>query len=451
MDGENKKYQLDKRTLCKYGAKCYQKNPAHLKKYKHPIKRKMVNSPDRSTKKFKTEDKVAAIKDESESEDISIQDDSDSSIYSDTNIKVNNDVSDSDSESSCSNLSSFDGNNSFKDILDKLDNASSTNTIKSDISQKNEESNREQWSIFIKEKFLVSMPDDFYQFWDLCEKLKPSNPLEAFKEVGLYLVGPYDVLAGKFLNVKKSENEYLIHWRYYRDPPELQTVLRTDDISGYHIGYFRDDPDKLPVLLVSNSPKKNGILTPMGGNIFSAVNIFLEDLKKTGNPFRKMLIGKLQSKLIEEAGKLGIDMASKTKEMIAREKKIVTRTFNKIGLCVPYDKKTQIGYRELALSNKVLEVNLTKLQNSKTQEDKQKCLSELQPVFTYTSIATDECDFGTGIELGWNIISHGIDSLNPTVERFLATNYRLLNMEAFAKIAQAHMKNRKRGLDLSVL
>lgn len=26
----------DKRTPCNYGAKCYQKNPAHREKYKHP-------------------------------------------------------------------------------------------------------------------------------------------------------------------------------------------------------------------------------------------------------------------------------------------------------------------------------------------------------------------------------------------------------------------------------
>jgi len=37
-------------------------------------------------------------------------------------------------------------------------------------------------------------------------------------------VGPYDVLSG---NLKYSESEddkekYLIHWRYYYDPPEFQ-------------------------------------------------------------------------------------------------------------------------------------------------------------------------------------------------------------------------------------
>lgn len=79
------------------------------------------------------------------------------------------------------------------------------------------------------------------------------------------------IISGKFSSIKKSPDEYLIHWRYYRDPPEMQTVLRSDEPTGYHIGYFRDSPGDLPTLLVSNHSKKNGILTQMGGNIFSAV------------------------------------------------------------------------------------------------------------------------------------------------------------------------------------
>lgn len=72
-------------------------------------------------------------------------------------------------------------------------------------------------------------------------------------------------------------------------------------------------------------------------------------------------------------------------------------------------------------------------------------------MFTYANIATDECDFGTGIELGWNLIAHGIDSLNYTIRGFLVTNYRLLNKEVFAKIAEAHMENRRQGCNLSIL
>lgn len=124
---------------------------------------------------------------------------------------------------------------------------------------------------FIKSRFLVEMPDDFYQFFTFCQEIKPQNPSEALKDIGLILVGPFDVLANKFKHVKKKSEDYLIHWRYFYDPPELQTVLKGDDRTGFHIGYFRDLPKEPPVFLVRNNGTKDGTLTKMGDNIFAAV------------------------------------------------------------------------------------------------------------------------------------------------------------------------------------
>lgn len=125
---------------------------------------------------------------------------------------------------------------------------------------------------FIKEKFLVEMPDDFYAFYEFCKKLNTRDPLKAFADVDLFLVGPFDVLADKFTNVKsKTSDQYLIHWRYYYDPPEFQTVLKGDDKRGYHIGYFRDSPEEQPVFLANNCAEVDGVLNVMGNNIFAAV------------------------------------------------------------------------------------------------------------------------------------------------------------------------------------
>lgn len=52
-----------------------------------------------------------------------------------------------------------------------------------------------------------------------------------------------------------------------------------------------------------------------------------------------MSIGSIQALLTREASALGMDMSRKTNAMVVREKKIVTRSFNKIGLVVPFDKK----------------------------------------------------------------------------------------------------------------
>lgn len=109
-----------------------------------------------------------------------------------------------------------------------------------------------------------------------------------------------------------------------------------------------------------------------------------------------------------------------------------------------------MGYRELALSNKELHSLLNKLKTC-TPEQQKEHLSELQPVVTYASIALDECDFGTGLELGWNLFFYGIECLNGTTLRFLRDSYNLLHRGTFAKIAEAHLSNRRKGCNLSIL
>lgn len=88
------------------------------------------------------------------------------------------------------------------------------NTSTSDVDAKN----------MIMDLFLVEMPKDFFQFYEFCKSISKTNPLLACKSVRLKLVGPYDVLDGK-IKISSSEDdreEYLVHWRYYYDPPEFQ-------------------------------------------------------------------------------------------------------------------------------------------------------------------------------------------------------------------------------------
>lgn len=46
----------------------------------------------------------------------------------------------------------------------------------------------------------------------------------AFQDIGLKLVGPYDLLSGHLKNdkIKKKQSLFLLHWRYYYDPPGFQ-------------------------------------------------------------------------------------------------------------------------------------------------------------------------------------------------------------------------------------
>lgn len=56
--------------------------------------------------------------------------------------------------------------------------------------------------------------------------------------LGLELVGPFHVLAGKLEGVPWQK--CVLHFRYFYDPPEMVTVARSTSGSGqFHLGYFR--------------------------------------------------------------------------------------------------------------------------------------------------------------------------------------------------------------------
>lgn len=83
---------------------------------------------------------------------------------------------------------------------------------------------------FIKNKFLVNMPDDFYALWDFCKETAVGEqaPESIFQKFGLQLVGPFDVLANKFKDAGHFQpGQYLRHWRFYYDPPEFQVNFAT--------------------------------------------------------------------------------------------------------------------------------------------------------------------------------------------------------------------------------
>lgn len=403
MNPTQAEYDNDSRTPCKYGTNCYQKNTLHISKYKHPPKKRPV-----------------------------LQDDIKPALK---RPRVENGHMDgSDTVSSNTIITNDMGNDTDQSI-------SADKVILKDINEKE----------FIKNKFLVVMPSDFYSFWNFCQNLKHTNPLMALKEVGLALVGPFDVLGKKFENTpEKDIKEYVLHWRYFYDPPEFQTVIASTDNSGYHAGYFRDSPEELPIFLAYNFAKSNGSFTVVGDNLFAAVHSYLDFQIKNANPFMKPTIAHFKNLIQKEAERLKLNLSNKTAKITARNNKMLARTFNKLGFIVPYDKKTQVGYRTLTISNKELNILLNKLRDASGSE-KDVLMSQLQEVLTNTNIAIDECDFGTGIELGLDMLCSGVETLNSIISRLLSSCYRLLSRDAFAVIIESHMQKRKKDLNLSII
>lgn len=118
-------------------------------------------------------------------------------------------------------------------------------------------------------------PEDFFQFWGFVNRLMPLEPLVALRDAtGLVLVGPFEVMAGRF-DRRTPPLSPLLHWRYYMDPPEFFTVLAGSE-DGFHVGYYLDDPGKQPGCLASYWARDAFEMASAGDTLFDAVRLDLE-------------------------------------------------------------------------------------------------------------------------------------------------------------------------------
>ncbi len=78
-------------------------------------------------------------------------------------------------------------------------------------------------------------------------------------------------------------------------------------------------------------------------------------LKEKGlPPVKKKALEKLSTKLISFTTKTAIPRVSLSPKDLwkQRQKQIVTNCFHKMGIVVPYDKKTELGYRSLTVTDR---------------------------------------------------------------------------------------------------
>lgn len=308
-------------------------------------------------------------------------------------------------------------------------------------------------ALFMRHMFLVEMPPDFYKFWEFCETQakagqKPQNLLE---KLGLMLVGPFDCLAKNFHDVEISEpGEYLRHWRFFYDPPEFQTIF-VKQKSEIHYGYWRDDPkDKENLLLARNDAKKGCEFEFVGGNCFETVLYYL-DKDADITPFNRQIATSLRKSLEQFAQSNDIPLTALKELKKKRDRKVVCKTFHHAGLVVPFDRKTELGYRGLIDTEAKLKKILARFDLAKGDEKLiASAMEELQPFITAANIAVDECDFGTAIELGIDLFCSGHKEVHGAVNALLVTGYSMVDRPQFIAIMKTHLERRRKGSDLSI-
>ena len=110
-----------------------------------------------------------------------------------------------------------------------------------------------------------------------------------------------------------------------------------------------------------------------------------------------------------------------------------------MGIVVPYDRETQLGYRCLD----PIGDRLRKLLDKAEKRDAG-AVDELDATVNWANIANDECDFGASLQLGIDIFNHSL-AFAPLAARTLSTAYTLLGRDEFATIVNLHLAQRKRA------
>jgi len=97
----------------------------------------------------------------------------------------------------------------------------------------------------------------------------------------LQLVGPFDVLAGRF---DRHTPRYPIsqHWRSAWDPPELFAVFAGSE--GWRWGYWIDAPGESIPCVVAVYPDQGFEPERYGDDLLAALRLHLEELAGEGEP-----------------------------------------------------------------------------------------------------------------------------------------------------------------------
>eukprot|EP01060_Flectonema_neradi_P010445 TRINITY_DN17529_c0_g1_i1.p1 TRINITY_DN17529_c0_g1~~TRINITY_DN17529_c0_g1_i1.p1 ORF type:complete len:312 (+),score=86.92 TRINITY_DN17529_c0_g1_i1:51-986(+) len=283
-------------------------------------------------------------------------------------------------------------------------------------------------TVTLTDAYEMEMPEEISRIYKIAKELNSKSPLEAFSEVaGVRLVGPFEVLNGNL----ESDADLFMQWRYKYDPPEVMTVL-TDSSTNRpktHYCYLRDSEKTLPQYVVKGDQNEY-TFTIEGSSLLS----LLARLSKEGSVQQTFCETAMKELSLPSEKKADLKKLSKR-----REKEQLASGFSKLGIVVPYDKKTEVGYRELGFEDGELKSLFKKELSGKIGK---KAREELDDLFRFVDIANDECDFGHGLEVGLDLFCFAQpgSSLIKEATRILDIAYLLLNRKLFRKTIKKHFE-----------
>jgi hypothetical protein len=155
---------------------------------------------------------------------------------------------------------------------------------------------------------------------------------------------------------KKEGLAWSLHSRHRYDPPEVVTVASLD--GGGRWGYHRDSPDEPPtcvVASVADTKHKRGRFAIIAPTLQDAIVAHCKTrLKGLTKSAAETILARASSAAAAAASASPSSGAGSRGQK--RGKRVpVDTTLSGLGIVVPYDKKTEVGWRELSVSDTNLE------------------------------------------------------------------------------------------------
>jgi hypothetical protein len=285
------------------------------------------------------------------------------------------------------------------------------------------------------------LPDDFLRFWEFVNRIAPLNPLNALAEaLGVVLVGPFEVLAGRF-DGRVPRHSLLLHWRYFDDPPEFFTVLAGGS-DGLHWGYFLDDPPSGSACVASYYARDVYELSADGDTLFEAVRLHLEYSQADQEEYRDLdpvagdeaettlqRIEVLRKQLMQFAtgdrAETGEDYTERYAGVTRRDELVVAQTLEGMGIVVP-----PAAYRPLTLDDRRLWRHLRRTDDpADVVEEARKALTDGFP--------------GTALKLGKDLWATTGPVKTAYACELLDSAYAALGRETLRGVLQTHRANRE--------
>lgn len=280
----------------------------------------------------------------------------------------------------------------------------------------------------LKAEYGFDFPDDFYRFWEFANRLRPLEPLQALAALDLVLVGPFDVLAGRF-DGRVTKHSLLLHWRYYDDPPEFFTALAGGG-DGLHFGYYLDDPEAGSGCACSYFARDAYELSTDGDTLFEAARLHLEYFQAEAEDDNEdEAFAKLRAALMVYATgdrpETGEEYTELYAGLAARNEHILAETTEGMGIVAQPEL-----YRPFTLDDR----KLTKLVGKKK--------ADLGPLIDEARQALAGGFPATALQLGKNLWATGDERKAEAAYELLDAAYAALGRETLRRVLHTHRANR---------